>query len=53
MAKKAYNNQYDLIHRREASYPNEIWQADHTPLDIIVLNEKRKTRKTLANNHFR
>ncbi|MES9739128.1 Mu transposase C-terminal domain-containing protein [Peribacillus frigoritolerans] len=37
---KAYENQYDLIHRREASYPNEIWQADHTLLDILVLNEK-------------
>ena len=42
---KAYNNQYDLIHRREASYPNEIWQADHTPLDIIVLNEKGKPER--------
>ncbi|MGE7687311.1 DDE-type integrase/transposase/recombinase [Peribacillus simplex] len=37
---KAYENQYDLIHRREANYPNEIWQADHTLLDILVLNEK-------------
>lgn len=37
---KAYENQYDLIHRREASYPNEIWQADHTLLDILVLNVK-------------
>lgn len=37
---KAYGNQYDLIHRRETSYPNEIWQADHTLLDIFVLNEK-------------
>ncbi|WP_102335249.1 Mu transposase C-terminal domain-containing protein [Salimicrobium jeotgali] len=38
--KKGYQNKYDLIHRREADYPNEIWQADHTPLDIMVLNEK-------------
>ncbi|MBZ5752187.1 Mu transposase C-terminal domain-containing protein [Metabacillus sp. DBTR6] len=42
---KAYDDQYDLIHRREASYPNEIWQADHTPLDIIVLNEKGKPER--------
>ncbi|CAM4428994.1 helix-turn-helix domain containing protein [Paenibacillus alkaliterrae] len=42
---KAYDNQYDLIHRREASYPNAIWQADHTPLDIIVLNEKGKPER--------
>ncbi len=43
--KKAYDNQYDLVYRREASYPNEIWQADHTPLDIIVLNEKGKPER--------
>ena len=42
---KAYENQYDLIHRRESSYPNEIWQADHTPLDIIVLNERGKPER--------
>nr|WP_257644696.1 DDE-type integrase/transposase/recombinase [Listeria monocytogenes] len=40
--KKEYQNTFDLIHRREASYPNQIWQADHTPLDITVLNEKGK-----------
>lgn len=38
--KKDYQDNYDLIYCREASYPNEIWQADHTPLDIMVLNEK-------------
>lgn len=43
--KKEYQNTYDLIHRREANYPNEIWQADHTPLDIIVLNEKGKPER--------
>ncbi|WP_404466864.1 Mu transposase C-terminal domain-containing protein [Planococcus rifietoensis] len=42
---KAYENQFDLIHRREASYPNEIWQADHTLLDILVLNEKGKPER--------
>jgi len=35
-----YENQYDLIYRREANYPNEIWQAYHTLLDVLVLNEK-------------
>lgn len=43
--KKEYQNTHDLIHRREANYPNEIWQADHTPLDIIVLNEKGKPER--------
>lgn len=37
---KDYQNNYDLVYKRESSYPNEIWQADHTLLDIVVLNEK-------------
>jgi putative transposase len=32
----AYREAFDLLYRREASCPNEIWQADHTPLDIWV-----------------
>ncbi len=37
---QAYRQAYDLIHRREASRPNEIWQADHTELDIRVLDDQ-------------
>jgi putative transposase len=36
---KVYQNLYDLVYRREASRPNEIWQADHTLLDIWLLND--------------
>lgn len=36
---KAYAHSFDLLHRREASKPNEIWQADHTELDILVFDE--------------
>ncbi len=43
--KKEYQNNYDLIYRRESHYPNEMWQADHTPLDILVLNEKGKPER--------
>lgn len=43
--KKEYQNNYDLIYRRESHYSNEIWQADHTPLDILVLNEKGKPER--------
>jgi len=39
---KVYGETYDLIQRREASRPNEIWQADHTPLDIWLLDEQGK-----------
>jgi putative transposase len=36
---KIYSETYDLVHRREASSPNAIWQADHSQLDILVLKE--------------
>ncbi len=42
---KAYNNAYDLVYRREATRPNEIWQADHTQLDCLVLDSSGKSRK--------
>ena len=31
---KSYRETYDLIHRREATRSNELWQADHTQLDL-------------------
>jgi putative transposase len=36
---KPYQQAFDLLYRREASGPNDIWQADHTLLDIRVLDE--------------
>ena len=36
--KEKCQQSYDLLYRREASQPNEIWQADHTPLDIWVFD---------------
>lgn len=40
--KKEYQNRFDLIYLRETVRPNQIWQADHTILDIMVLNEKNQ-----------
>jgi putative transposase len=37
---KAYSEAYDLLYRRETARPNEIWQADHSPLDIWLLDEE-------------
>jgi putative transposase len=34
---KAYSETFELVHRREADGPNAIWQADHTPLDILLV----------------
>jgi hypothetical protein len=25
--------------RRESAHPNDLWQADHTELDVMVLDE--------------
>src|SRR5713226_980298 len=35
----AYREEYDLLYRREATHANAMWQADHTPLDIVLLDE--------------
>ncbi|MBA2362492.1 MAG: DDE-type integrase/transposase/recombinase [Chloroflexia bacterium] len=42
---KGYRQAYDLLHRREASRPNEIWQADHTELDIRVIDERGQSAR--------
>lgn len=34
-----YRERFELVYRREASAPNEIWQADHTQLDILIIDE--------------
>ncbi|MFB4285821.1 helix-turn-helix domain-containing protein [Nonomuraea sp. MTCD27] len=36
---KKYRETYELVYRREAAKPNEIWQADHTELDIWVIDD--------------
>ena len=42
---KAYNQRFDLLHRREAEAPNEIWQADHCLLDILLVRDGQATAK--------
>lgn len=42
---KSYAQSYELLYRREAERPNEVWQADHTPLDVWVKGEKGKPRR--------
>ena len=34
---KRYAEVFELVHRRQADRPNEIWQADHTQLDLWVI----------------
>lgn len=35
---KVYQQKYELIYRRECNTPNEIWQCDHTELDIYIID---------------
>jgi putative transposase len=37
---KVYADRFELLYRREAARSNAIWQADHTPLDLWVVDER-------------
>jgi putative transposase len=37
-----YREEYDLLFRREATHSNAMWQADHTLLDVWLLDETGK-----------
>lgn len=39
---KRYREVFDLVYRREATGPNEVWQADHTHLDLWVVTPSGK-----------
>lgn len=34
----AFRDRYELIHRHRAERPNATWQADHTQLDIVIVD---------------
>jgi putative transposase len=40
-----YRRHYEMIHRFEASCPNEIWQADHNFMDIFVWDDHGQALK--------
>ena len=42
---RAYGETFDLVHRREASRANAIWQVDHAQLDIRLLQEDGSTAR--------
>lgn len=42
---KAYSEEFDLVHRREALRPNSIWQVDHAQLDIKLLRDDGSVAK--------
>lgn len=34
----ALRDRYELLYRRQSDRPNALWQADHTELDLLVLD---------------
>ncbi len=34
-----FREEFDLLYRRESPHSNAMWQADHTPLDVLLLDE--------------
>src|SRR6266704_3658799 len=34
-----FREEFDLLYRRESPHANAMWQADHTPLDVLLLDE--------------
>ena len=41
----AYREEFDLLYRREATHANAMWQVDHIPLDVCLLDEADKPVK--------
>jgi putative transposase len=41
----AYRDRFELIYRHRAEGPNAIWQADHTQLDILVLDANGQPKR--------
>lgn len=53
----AFRDKYELVHRHRAVRPNATWQADHTQLDILILDadgkEARPWLTTVLDDHSR
>jgi putative transposase len=53
----AFRDHYELIPRHRATAPNALWQADHTLLDLLILDEAGKPVRpwltTVVDDHSR
>ena len=53
----AFRDRFELVYRRLAECPNAIWQADHTELDILILDANGATARpwltTVIDDHSR
>lgn len=53
----SYRDRYELVLRRRADWPNQIWQVDHTQLDILIIGADHKPDRpwltTVIDDHSR
>ncbi|GAA3210561.1 Mu transposase C-terminal domain-containing protein [Microbacterium terregens] len=53
----SYRDRHELVFRRRADRPNQIWQADHTELDILIVGGDGKPDRpwltTVIDDHAR
>lgn len=53
----AFRDRFEMIHRHRASAPNAVWQADHTMLDLLILDQAGKPTRpwltTVIDDHSR
>lgn len=50
---KAYDQTFELLHRHEAEAPNAMWQADHTRLDLVLVDGTRPWLTTVMDGYSR
>ena len=50
---KRYEEAFDLVYGRQSSGPNELWQADHTELDLWVITPSAKPGPPLVDRYRR
>ena len=53
----AYRDEFELVLRRESVRPNDMWQSDHTELDVMILDQAGKPARpwltTILDDHSR
>lgn len=53
----AFRDRYEIVHRHRAERPNATWQADHTQLDVLILDangaEARPWLTAVIDDHSR
>lgn len=37
-----YRDGFELVLRRDSAHPNDLWQTDHTELDLMIVDETDK-----------